>query len=111
MINPSSITPPTLVISACAVVVTLVLLAVWRRRTTTRFVGRHRQIASRRLLPTDTDVTAVMNHRAWCGIVERRTTGTDRNSGVAPVRFPLDVRLMYADDVMVAIDSSVVGAL
>jgi hypothetical protein len=50
-----------------------------------------------------------MNHRVWRGILERPTTGSDRNSGVVPDRFPFGVRLIYAHDIMVVTVSGVGG--
>jgi hypothetical protein len=101
------------VIGACAfgvAVVVLFALLAWRHRNAARPAGRHRRLATRRLLPADTQVTAVVNDRTWHGIVERPTTGTDRNSGVSPVHFPFGIRLMCAEDVTVVIDSSLVGS-
>lgn len=109
----SYLTVSTVVTGVCVVgVAVVVLLAVlaWPGRTATRPAGRHRRSTRRRLLPADTQVSAMVEDRAWCGVVEQPRTGTDRRSGVFPVRFPFGVRLMCADDVTVTIDAPPVGA-
>lgn len=88
----------------------LIDLLVRRGRTAVRPAGRHRRVATRRLLTTDTQVTTVVNYHIWRGVVERPKTSTDRNSGVFPVRFSFGVGLRCAEDVAVVIDPALVGA-